>query len=479
MVFSIGTPSSGAPPQLPGQAGTGRVTSTLFWADRFLGYAAIGLAVGALFFLVFSWRPALAGRFGGDAASWVEAAAAFKRRFGMLIVVAVVAGIGASLLALPLQAASAAGTSVVGGLHGGVLGKVVHTRFGSLMIVRTVAWAFLGAILLVAARRGRMPSLRPGRAELTGTTLNRPPSPELIALVMLPIASLLVSPALAGHARTQSPKELLFPADVVHLTAMSLWLGGLAVLAVAVPAAAGRLAPPERRRVLGTTLARFSGVALVAVAALAISGTVQAVVEVGSVSALFETGYGRMVIAKALLLGVLVGLGAANRRRLVPALGRLASSLDAVWRSLRRNVGLELALIAGALAITALLVAFAPPGDTSSTAAVTPRGRVSGRTTIGEVTLRYTVDPARVGQNQLNLYLFADGRPFARAKRVRAELTSPDGSPSEVPLEQVGPGHYVDSAVLFDRTGLWSLQVRASVSTRLRDDVAEIRLAIG
>ena len=57
----------------------------------------------------------------------------------------------ASLLALPLQAASAAGTSFAGGLHADVLGEVVHTRFGSLMIVRAAAWALLGAILVVAA----------------------------------------------------------------------------------------------------------------------------------------------------------------------------------------------------------------------------------------------------------------------------------------------------------------------------------------
>jgi copper transport protein len=483
MVFSIGTPSNGAPPPLPGQAGTGSVTSVVFWANRWLGYGAIGLAVGALFFLVWSWRPALAGRWGGGEEDWLHASSSFNRRFGWLIGGAVVVGVLASLLALPLQAASAAGTSLAGGLHADVLGEVIHTRFGSLMIARAVAWALLGAILLVAAARGRVPALRPAASELTGTSLNRAVSPELIALVKLPLASLLVSPALAGHARTQSPKAVLFPADVVHVAAMGLWLGGLAMLAAAVPVAARGLGPPERRWVVGRTASRFSGVALVAVVALAASGTAQAMVEVGSVGAFFDTGYGRIVLAKALLLGVLIGFGASNRRRLIPSLTRAAEAVanaDGIWRSLRRHVRIEVVLAAVALAITAVLVSYAPPGDTSSAGVLPPQGRVSGRTTIGDVTLRYTVDPARVGLNQVNLYLLQDGQPYPRARNVRVELASPksDTAPSVLTLERVGPGHYVDSATQFDTTGLWSLTVRATGTSRSRSDVAEIRVAI-
>ena len=42
-------------------------------------------------------------------------------------------------------------------------------------------------------------------------------------------------------------------ADVVHVAAMGLWLGGLVILAAAVPVAARGLGPPERRWVVGRT----------------------------------------------------------------------------------------------------------------------------------------------------------------------------------------------------------------------------------
>ena len=477
VAFSIGAPSS-TTTALPGPAATGRAVSVALWADRWLGFAATGIVIGALFFLVWAWRPALAERWaervGGSQERWARASASFGRRLRLLIGIAVVAGLAASLLALPLQAASAAGTSLWGGFDPDVLDEVVHTRFGTLMLVRAAAWALLGAILLIAAHRRRVPAL------------DRPASPELIALVMLPIASLLVSPALAGHARTQSPRALLFPADVVHVTAMSLWLGGLATLLVAVPAGLRALEAPERRPLLFGSVSRFSGVALASVVAIAVSGVAQAVFEVGSVPALLETGYGRSVLAKSLLLGALIGFGAVNRRRLVPALSRVADAVkspERIWGLLRRNVRIEVALIAVVLGITAVLVGFAPPSETTSVAASPPQGRVSGRTTIGDVILRYTVDPARVGLNQLNLFLLQPGgRPYTGAKDVRVEvLELPDTGevPRSVPLELVGPGHYANTATQFDSAGRWSLSVLATGTSQSGSDVAEIQVAIG
>jgi copper transport protein len=472
VVFSIGAPSG--PPSVtpPDAAGTGTFTDAVFWADRLLGYAAIAIAVGALFFLAFAWRPAAAGRYHGSDESWVAASAAFDRRFRLLVGAAIAVGVLASLLALPLQAASATGTSIWDGLSD--VDEIVHTRFGSLMIVRAGAWLLLGAILVVAARvdRRRPPGTR-------GASL------ELIALVTLPVASLLVSPALGGHARTQSPAAVLFPADVVHVGAMSVWLGGLAILAFAVPAAAGLLAPPERRRLVRETVSRFSAVALVAAAALVASGLAQAMVEIRRVSALVDTGYGRAVLVKALLVGGLVALGAVNRRRLVPALAYAVPSEvepERLWAALRRNVRVEVVLIAAALAVTALLVSFAPPGDQGASASRQPQGRVAGRTTIGDTTLRYTVDPARTGLNQLNLYLFDErGRPFRGTKSIRAELSPPDDPDSiqALRLEEVDAGHYVNSATQFDQRGRWHLKLTTTGTSPRPYDVAEIQLAIG
>ena len=198
-----------------------------------------------------------------------------------------------------------------------------------------------------------------------------------------------VAARLAGARRPRpdaEPAGVLFPADIVHVAAMAsgseAWRCSLAAV-------------PVRRRALGAaasagassarTASRFSGVALARWSRSRSSGTLQAVVEVGSVSALLDTGYGRIVLAKALLARRAVGLGVgkpdAADPGARPGVGGGGEPRSGIWRSLRRNVRIEVGLIAvvardhGRARLLSRRRA-----DTSSAAAAPPQGRVSGRT---------------------------------------------------------------------------------------------------
>ena len=87
----------------------------------------------------------------------------------------------------------------------------------------------------------------------------------------------------------QDPVAVLLPANALHVLAAGAWIGGLAVLVAALPAATRRLEPPERTRVLSATLGRFSGLALVAVALLLAGGIAQSLLELGAVNDLWDT----------------------------------------------------------------------------------------------------------------------------------------------------------------------------------------------
>jgi copper transport protein len=107
---------------------------------------------------------------------------------------------------------------------------------------------------------------------------------------------------------------------------------------------------------------RFSRLALAMVTLLAITGA-QAIALVGSFEALVDTAHGRLVLAKICLLGLLVSLGAFNRRRVLPRLRRLATGGEDPGRArtiLRRTVAAEVALVLVVLAVTAVLVAAEP-----------------------------------------------------------------------------------------------------------------------
>ena len=159
------------------------------------------------------------------------------------------------------------------------------------------------------------------------------------------------------------PTFVLFPANVVHVLAMSIWIGGLALILLALPAATRRLDPPDRTRLLSASLWRFSPLALYSVAALLATGVLQSIFHLTAISDLWDTAFGRAILVKACLLAFLIGLGALNRRRSLPRLRRLGSdggSPGGEGLVLRRTLRTE-ALLAVVLGVTAALTSYPPP----------------------------------------------------------------------------------------------------------------------
>lgn len=223
-------------------------------------------------------------------------------------------------------------------------------------------------------------------------------------------------------------------------------------------------------------MVRFSPIALGCVVAIALTGVVQAIVEVGSFGALVDTGFGRAVLAKGVLLAALIGLGWANRSRLLPALRRLAAAaaqLGRAGRSLRRNLRAEVALIGGALVAAALMAGYSPPATESA-------GPVSGSEALADSLLEYTVEPAALGENEVHLYLFdaADGSQLQpREMSATASLPDRDIGPLQVDLRRAGPGHYVGDSVPFGVPGEWELDVEVR-TTRFDQESAAIAVPI-
>ena len=342
---------------LDGQ-GSGPATSVAFAAARAAQFAAIALAVGALAVLLLVWLPALVA-LAAPGGAWPSASAAFAARWRGLLAVAGGLGLVSALAALPLQAATAAGTTFWDGL--GEIGAVLDTRFGTVWGLGAIAWV---AVLAVAVGvPAAAPVARPATVGAAGVAVPRP-GPWLAALA-LPLGWLVLLPALGGHASVQDPVAVLLPANVLHVVAASAWIGGIATLVVALPAATRRLEPADRTRLLSAALGRFSTVALVSVAALLTGGILQSVLELGAVDDLLDTAYGRAIVVKSVLVAGLLGLGAWNRRRTLPALAREAGAGRAPGRpgvALRRALRAEVALGVAALAATGALAGYSPCG---------------------------------------------------------------------------------------------------------------------
>jgi copper transport protein len=164
---------------------------------------------------------------------------------------------------------------------------------------------------------------------------------------LLPLAFVLAVAAtwgVTGHAASGGGAAVAMVALTVHVAAMALWVGGLFVVALLLF---------SKNTAVSATATRFSRLALVAIGVLVATGLYQAWREVGSVSALIHTGYGRLLLAKVAIL--LIVIGVARRSR----------GLVATWRSaneiaLRRTVAVELAGVSVLLLLAVLLSASAP-----------------------------------------------------------------------------------------------------------------------
>ena len=164
------------------------------------------------------------------------------------------------------------------------------------------------------------------------------------------------APALAGHAGLTGPHTAAGVAIGAHVMAVSLWIGGLAVvvgLLVLDPAPAPLLLP------------RFSALALGCVIVLAETGLLTVSLTAGTLGMLFGSAYGSIVMTKAALLLVLIRLGWLQRRRVVDRMRESggAPTRGAVIGDLTRMSGMEFLILGTALAGSVVLARIGPPPE--------------------------------------------------------------------------------------------------------------------
>jgi len=194
--------------------------------------------------------------------------------------------------------------------------------------------------LLFETGPGHLEAARAGLALLALWALALARRPVL-ALAFAAVA--VAATGLTGHSAAIHPAWTV-PAKAIHVAAVAVWLGGLAVLYATARHGGDHRALAER----------VSTLSLAAVAALLVSGVVQTLLFAPSLAALARSGYGAVLALKLAGTAVLVALGARNRYRLLPRL-----PADDARAALRRAVGWELAVMSIVL-LAAGLLAYVP-----------------------------------------------------------------------------------------------------------------------
>lgn len=174
-------------------------------------------------------------------------------------------------------------------------------------------------------------------AVVTGCAVARLREPARVPVRLVLVTALLglLAPVVTGHSGASDEHELAVVTVALHVAAAALWVGGLGALLV--------LAAP-RPQLIGAVLPRYSALAGACLAAVVVSGVLNAALRLPTWAALVTTGYGALVVAKVVCAGLLGGLGGLARRRL--RAGRLP---------VLRWAGVEVALMAVTLGLAAAL----------------------------------------------------------------------------------------------------------------------------
>lgn len=309
----------------------------------------------------------------GTAAAGVRQSAA--RRTRRLVLVGGTLLVLGTLFAALAQAAAAANVPLVAGAGQPLLDLLGRGRFAAIWWPRV--GIELAALLLVLL------------GGLDGIAAES-------ALAMVP-AVLLTSSLTSHGAALNTGAGIGILVDWLHALGATVWIGGLASLTLLVPLLAGRqpaaavlgatglpgqqhargieqtgatavstlpdtVAPELVVPLVPRVVARFSRLALLALVVLALSGAVQAGLQVGSWNALLATTYGQLVLLKVGLLLVMLGLAALNTRR-----GRRPTHDGRRW--LLRGTRVELAMGVVVLAVAAILAGTPPTRDVPPPAA--------------------------------------------------------------------------------------------------------------
>ena len=336
-------------------------------------------------------------------------------------------------------------------------------------------------------------------------------------------AGLAATWAMAEHASTGIQTGLAMPVDILHLLAVAVWLGGLATMLVALY----RAPSIEKSAVQRFSRVAFASVVTLVATGVyqswrqlgswsALTGTAYGqllLVKVALVAVLVgvawisrrwtarltdvpaakaqRTAQKKRVTAKASAKG-----GGSNasrkgasgssertaqlaRQRAAMAAARAKRLRDAdpARSGLRRSVLTETAVAVVVLAVTTALTA-TEPGRTEEVAkaATSTAAQRSGPLSLkipfdtggqdGKGTVEVTLDPARVGANEMHLYVVRpNGRAFDVPEvKVAFTLEAKSIGPLPVVPDRIATGHWSASGVQIPMAGDWKIAVTVRTS---------------
>lgn len=365
--------------------------SALEVTERWVNLLADAIFLGGSIFVLVIWNPTLSRVRRGTSNEYRRRVSHFiLRLLGSSAVIALIA----TVLLLIVQATAAAASASLSDITRASLTILTSTRIGEYWIFRlgTVALAITSSTILLERQNYSQRSW------------------SLVLIVGL-VLSLSTSITSHNTAATIYYPSINLLSDWVHLVFVGAWIGGLAYLLVAILCLGG--SSSRNGKLLGELIRRFSSVAVICVGMIGITGTYNLLIEVGSLTALLTTVYGKILLLKLALFAPMIAFGAFSQ---IIVHERMFSSLhvknkhsrDRGFSQWSRRLGLslrtEMTLGIVLLLIVGLLTASAPVAQTTVSASqYQPTSFITKGYSIQGVNVTMKIFPFQAGDNNFEI----------------------------------------------------------------------------
>ena len=398
--FELGTKSTGTSAALLEKVLNGTETSSPLGNPmstlRLLGFLGLILLIGCISLL---WHSPLLGK------------ARVRKTLRYSSVFIAVSSLGLLLMQGPYTAGKSWGSL----FDSVIIGDVLQTRLGLALFVRSICAVAWGLIALTAS-----------------TSVSRRWRISVIATAFVTIATYAAS----GHQSAGTLPGIFVPLDMIHLAAISTWVGALLALTVI-----------SKDNNVEKEAKRFSQMATWSMPVVVVTGVVQGLHLLGGISTITDTNFGKLLLLKTLLVAGVVLLGSRARSQMH------AGGFSSITKVIRR----ESALVVLVLAVTSLMVAQSPNS-------IAPKSVGFSATKVQNgIVAELSVVPAVVGTAEVHVILTPPGGSLTPAKSVTVQFDLPSRSIPPIPVDmtEIGPNHWI-GIVQFPFSGEWNMKARVS-----------------
>jgi copper transport protein len=386
----------------------------------------------------------------------------------------------------------------------------IGTKFGSLWVYRlatSIVLMCLSVLLFITQRKDR--KNKGGRTQKS----------IIYGLLGVGLIALLTT-SLIGHGAALNPASVPILIDFVHNLAASLWIGGVIYLAFVVVPGIKQSHKDEyiKASLLSLLIPRFSTIPVVILGTIVITGPFLLYLLEPDLGLTFASLYGKALIAKLILAGVMIGIGAYNQSiihrdslKMVAVtsitsgsdafqkkgsestidarLGSIDNLISKFGKSTKAEAFVGIALLA---AVAVLVNTGLPasefqnliqqvqqqqqqsiPGLNFANGIATPQQGFTATNYIGnnqKVTL--SINPYTPGNNKFQIvYSDSNGNPIdIKSVQLRYTQTDKGIGPITVDTDKVSKGIFSVNAA-FGLAGPWDLQVEATPAAANAPDI--------